>query len=229
MQSKMMNEPIVLSQSAEDYLKTIYTLESKERGASTTHISNAMDVSSASATNMIKRLSEMRLVEYESYKGARLTNAGRKVALEVIRHHRLLELYLMEVMGYSWDEVHDEAENLEHHISEQFEEKIVGMLNDPTHDPHGDPIPTKEGRMPAMEEQPLIEAREQHSYLIVRVNNQDPEPLRYLEKEGLMPGVQLTIKEKTPLNDTITVLIGDHEKILGPKLGRAILVSALPQ
>jgi DtxR family Mn-dependent transcriptional regulator len=218
---------MVLSQSAEDYLKTIYTLESEEQGASTTHIADAMDVSSASATNMIKRLSEMRLVEYQSYKGARLTEAGKKIALEIIRHHRLLELYLLEVMGYSWDEVHDEAEKLEHHISEQFEDTIASLLNDPTHDPHGDPIPTKEGTMPAMEEQPLIETEEQHTYIIVRVNNQDPEPLRYLEGEGLLPGVQLTVKEKTPLNDTITIVVEGSEKVIGRELGRTILVAGL--
>jgi DtxR family Mn-dependent transcriptional regulator len=220
---------MVLSQSAEDYLKTIYALESKKKGASTSQVAKAMEISSASATNMIQRLAEMKLVEYKSYKGARLTDAGQKIALEIIRHHRLLELYLLEIMDYSWDEVHDEAEKLEHHISEQFEEKIAGMLDNPTHDPHGDPIPTKEGMIPEMKGEPLVEAKEQHSYLIVRVNNQNPESLRYLEKEGLMPGVQLTIKEKAPLNDTITVGIGKHEKVLGSKLGGTILVSALPQ
>jgi DtxR family Mn-dependent transcriptional regulator len=220
---------MVISQSAEDYLKTIYTLQTETKGASTTQIAEAMDVSSASATNMIKRLAEMGLVEYESYKGARLKTAGRKIALEVIRHHRLLELYLLEVMGYSWDEVHDEAENLEHHISEQFEEKIAGMLNDPTHDPHGDPIPTKDGMIPEMEGRSLIEGKVQHPYIIVRVNDQSPEPLRYLEKEGLMPGVRLIIKEKTPLNDTITIVIDGREKVLGRKLGRAIMISSLPQ
>jgi DtxR family Mn-dependent transcriptional regulator len=218
---------MVLSQSAEDYLKTIYTLESEGQGASTTHIAEAMDVSSASATNMIKRLSEMKLVKYQSYKGARLTAAGQKIALEIIRHHRLLELYLLEVMDYSWDEVHDEAEKLEHHISEQFEDKIANLLDDPTHDPHGDPIPTKEGTMPKMEEQPLIETEEHHSYIIVRVNNQDPEPLRYLEREGLLPGVQLTVKEKTPLNDTITIVMEGSEKVIVRELGRTILVAGL--
>jgi DtxR family Mn-dependent transcriptional regulator len=215
---------MVLSQSAEDYLKAIYTLESKKKGASTTQVAKAMEISSASATNMIKRLAEMKLVEYESYKGARLTDAGQKIALEIIRHHRLLELYLMEIMDYSWDEVHDEAEKLEHHISEQFEEKIAGMLDNPTHDPHGDPIPTKEGMIPEIKGESLAEAKEQHSYLIIRVNNQNPESLRYLEKEGLMPGEKLTVKEKTPLNDTITIVVGDHEKILGSKLSSTIIV-----
>lgn len=219
---------MILSQSAEDYLKTIYTLETDEEGASTTHIAEAMDVSSASATNMVKRLAGMKLVDYESYKGARLTDDGTKIALEVIRHHRLLELYLMEMMGYSWDEVHEEAENLEHHISEQFEDKIAGMLNNPTHDPHGDPIPTKDGLMPEMDEESLMDAQEQHPYVIVRVNNQNPDSLRYLEEEGLMPGVQLMVKEKVPLNDTITVIVDEQEKILGRRLGNSVLVSPVP-
>ena len=119
---------MVLSQSVEDYLKAIYKLETEEEGASTTRIAEAMDVSSASATNMVKRLSKMGLVDYQSYKGARLTESGQKIALEIIRHHRLLELYLKEVMGFSWDEIHEEAEILEHHISERFESRIEEML-----------------------------------------------------------------------------------------------------
>src|SRR6056297_1475723 len=182
---------MVLSQAVEDYLKAIYTLESEGNKATTTKIAGSLDVSSASATNMVKRLSEMGLVDYESYKGASLTNSGRKIALEIIRHHRLLELYLLEVMGYSWDEVHEEAEKLEHHISERFEEKIAKLLDNPTHDPHGDPIPTKEGIMPEMETESLINAEEGHHYLVSRVKNQDPELLRYLEKIGLLPGAKL--------------------------------------
>jgi len=220
---------MVLSQAVEDYLKTIYTLESEEKGASTTHIAEAMDVSSASATNMVKRLAKMGLVEYKSYKGARLTESGQKIALEVIRHHRLLELYLLEVMGYSWDEVHDEAENLEHHISEQFEDKIADLLDHPTHDPHGDPIPTKEGIVPETEERSLIQAKEGHPYIIVRVQNQDPEPLRYLESEGLLPGAKIIIKEKGPFNGPLTLRVEDEEKVIGRELAGIILIAELAE
>src|SRR5699024_11025763 len=125
------------------------------------------------------------------YKGATLTESGKKIALEVIRHHRLLELYLLEVMGYSWDEVHDEAEKLEHHISEQFEDKIAELLNDPTHDPHGDPIPDKELVMPKRKTQPLTEAEVGRSYLISQIKDQDPKLLRYLEEKKLLPGLQI--------------------------------------
>jgi len=220
---------MVLSQAVEDYLKAIYKLETEEKGASTTRIAEALDISSASATNMIKRLSKMGLVDYQSYKGASLTSSGRKIALEIIRHHRLLELYLLEVMGYSWDEVHDEAEKLEHHISEQFEDKIAELLDNPTHDPHGDPIPTKDGVMPEMEMEILIDAEEGHQYMVSRVKNQDPELLRYLEKIGLLPGAKLTVKEKGPFKGPITLLVEDKEQVLGNEVAEHICIAEFPE
>lgn len=220
---------MVLSQAVEDYLKAIYKLEAEGKGASTTRIADALDVSSASATNMIKRLSKMGLVDYQSYKGASLTSSGRKIALEIIRHHRLLELYLLEVMGYSWDEVHDEAEKLEHHISEQFEDKIAELLDNPTHDPHGDPIPTKDGIMPKMETEALTQAEEGHRYMVSRVKNQDPELLRYLEKIGLLPGAKLLVKQKDPFKGPITLNIEDNEQVLGHEVAEHILIAELPE
>lgn len=218
---------MVLSQAVEDYLKTIYTLESEGNKATTTKISNALDVSSASATNMVKRLSKMGLVNYESYKGASLSKSGRKIALEIIRHHRLLELYLLEVLGYSWDEVHEEAEKLEHHISERFEDKIAQLLDDPTHDPHGDPIPTKEGLMPEMNAEPLVEAEKDQSYIVSRVKDQDPELLRYLEKIGLLPGIKIRIEEKAPFKGPITLKIEGKEKVIGHDVARNIFVAQM--
>lgn len=220
---------MVLSQAVEDYLKAIYKLQSEDKGASTTRIAEALDVSSASATNMIKRLAKMGLVDYQSYKGASLTASGKKIALEIIRHHRLLELYLLEVMGYSWDEVHEEAEKLEHHISEQFEDKIAELLDNPTHDPHGDPIPTKDGIMPKMEAETLSEAEEGLHYMVSRVKNQDPELLRYLEKIGLLPGAKLLIKQKNPFKGPITLTIEDDEQVLGHEVAEHILVAELPE
>lgn len=220
---------MVLSQAVEDYLKTIYKLETKEKNATTTRIADLMDVSSASATNMIKRLAKMGLVEYQSYKGANLTASGKKIALEIIRHHRLLELYLLEVMGYSWDEVHEEAEKLEHHISEQFEDKIAELLDNPTHDPHGDPIPTKDGIMPEMEDEALVNAVEGNQYLVSRVTNQDPELLRYLEKIGVLPGVKLKIKEIGPFKGPITIDVEESEQVLGHEVAEHIYIAGLPQ
>lgn len=216
---------MVLSQAVEDYLKVIYQLESEFDSASTTRIADAMEVSSASATNMVKRLGKMGLVEYQSYKGATLTESGRKIALEVIRHHRLLELYLLEVMGYTWDEVHDEAEKLEHHISEKFEDKIVELLNNPTHDPHGDPIPTRDGIMPDRMSMVLTKAEEGRQYLIGRVKDQDPDRLRYLEKIGILPGVKIEVKQKAPFEGPITIKVEESEQVLGYEMARHIQVA----
>lgn len=220
---------MVLSQAVEDYLKVIYKLESEGKGASTTRVAEAMEVSSASATNMIKRLAKMNLVDYQSYKGAALTESGKKIALEVIRHHRLLELYLLEVMGYSWDEVHDEAEKLEHHISEQFEDKIAELLDNPTQDPHGDPIPSKEGIMPDMEDEPLIDTEPgDTAYLVSRVKNQDPDLLRYLEKIDLLPGTKVKVKEKAPFSGPITLLLEEKQQVIGRELAEHIFVARMP-
>jgi DtxR family Mn-dependent transcriptional regulator len=218
---------MILSQAVEDYLKTIYTLEAEGDKATTTKIANSLEVSSASATNMVKRLSKMGLVDYESYKGASLTNSGKKIALEIIRHHRLLELYLLEVMGYSWDEVHEEAEKLEHHISEQFEDKIANLLDDPTHDPHGDPIPTKEGLMPEMDADPLVEAEIDREYMVSRVKDQDPELLRYLEKIGLLPGIKIKVQEKAPFEGPITLLVEKDEQVIGHEVAKNIFIAEM--
>lgn len=204
-----------LSQSVEDYLKAIYVLQTEGNGASTNNIAEALSVSSASVTNMLKKLSKLKLINHKSYRGAELTKAGEKIALEVIRHHRLLELYLKEVMGYSWDEVHDEAENLEHHISEQFEDKIAELLNHPTHDPHGDPIPTKDGVVPEMASLAITDAELNEPYLIGRVKDQDPELLRYLEKTGIIPGVKLKVIEKAPFNGPVKILLEGKETTIG--------------
>ncbi len=220
---------MLLSQSVEDYLKAIYKVETEEKGASTSQLAEAMNVSSASATNMIQRLAEMGFVNYKSYKGARLTDSGKKIALEIIRHHRLLELYLLEIMGYSWDEVHEEAEHLEHHISEQFEDKIAELLDNPTHDPHGDPIPTKDGVVPAADEKNLTKASENKSYIIARLIDQDSERLRYLEKKGLLPGVHLTIKEIAPFNGPLTLQIDNNELVIGRDLAKTISVTGLTE
>lgn len=200
----------------------IYVLESEGSGATTNNIAEMMEVSSASVTNMLKRLAGLNLIEHKSYKGAKLTEAGRKIALEILRHHRLLELYLQEIMGYSWDEVHDEAEKLEHHISEQFEDKIAELLNHPTHDPHGDPIPSKDGVMPEMASLSLSEAETDEQYVIGRVKDQDPELLRYLEKIGVLPGAKIKLLEKAPFDGPIRVILEEEEKTIGYNIAEQI-------
>lgn len=213
------------SQSVEDYLKAIYKLENEEEGGvSNSRLASEMEVSNASVTNMVKRLSDRGLVDYTSYYGSRLTAPGRKIALEIIRHHRLLELYLKEMLGYSWDEVHDEAEKLEHHISEQFGDKIAEMLNDPRFDPHGDPIPSKDGEMPVMKTCPLSEFESGLYCIISRVKDQNPELLRYLEKLGLIPGVKLKIVEREPFDGPITLEVTGNRISIGHNVAESIFV-----
>lgn len=213
-----------LSQALEDYLKVIYVLEADGEKATTTAIAQALDVSNASVTNMFKKLAGMKLIVHESYKGAVLSPAGKKVALEILRHHRLLELYLKEVMGYSWDEVHDEAEKLEHHISEQFEDRIAELLDHPTYDPHGDPIPTKDGIMPEKATLALNEAEIKTLYMVGRVRDQNPELLRYLEQQGVLPGVELTIIEKAPFDGPISLEIESEVISLGFSIAQNIFL-----
>lgn len=213
-----------LSQSVEDYLKAIYLLEIDGVVATTNNIAESLAVSSASVTNMFKKLAKLQLINHKSYRGAELTEAGEKIALEVIRHHRLLELYLKEMMGYSWDQVHDEAEKLEHHISEQFEDKIAELLNDPTHDPHGDPIPSKEGVVPEMASLAITDADENESYIIGRVRDQDPELLRFLEKSGIIPGVKVTILEKTPFDGPVKIKLEDKETTIGNSVAKDVFL-----
>ena len=213
-----------LSQALEDYLKVIYVLEADGEKATTTAIAQALEVSNASVTNMLKKLAGMNLIVHESYKGAELSPAGKKVALEILRHHRLLELYLKEVMGYSWDEVHDEAEKLEHHISEQFEDRIAELLNHPTHDPHGDPIPSKDGVMPKKATLALHDAELNTLYMVGRVKDQNPELLRYLEKLGVLPGVELTIVEKAPFDGPVAISLAGQVLSIGFAIAQDIFL-----
>lgn len=215
------------SQSVEDYLKTIYKLESEispEKGVSTSRLAEKMGVANASVTNMLKRLSEMKMVNYESYYGSRLTETGEKIALEIIRHHRLLELYLKEILGYSWDEVHDEAEKLEHHISEQFEDKIAELLNHPTEDPHGDPIPSKDGKMPKIKLKPLHTVPLETAFIVRRVKNQNPELLRYLEKQGLIPGVKVEVLNKEPFDGPVQIRVENQTVTIANNIAEDIFV-----
>jgi len=214
------------SQSVEDYLKSIYKLqpEVEGKGVSTSKLAADIGVSNASVTNMLKRLSELGFVNYESYYGTRLTESGEKIALEIIRHHRLLELYLKEMMGYSWDEVHEEAEKLEHHISEQFEDRIAELLNDPKVDPHGDPIPTKDGKMPAVKTRPLSSVDSNRSFVVRRVKNQTPELLRYLEKQGIIPGVKVEVLAKEPFDGPVQLKIENRTTTIGYKIAEDIFV-----
>jgi len=207
----------------QDYLKTIYKLQ--EGGVvSTTEIAKEMNVSGASVTGMLKRLASMKLVHYNSYKGVKLTETGLKVALEVIRHHRLLELYLSEELGFPLDKVHEEACRLEHFISDEFAERIDNLMNHPKFDPHGHPIPSKEGEILDIEEIPLNEVEPGKMVTISRLADKDPKLLGYLESNTLLPGTKIKVMEKAPFSGPITLLINDKEKIIGNEVAKSIYV-----
>ena len=215
----------MLSQAVEDYLKTIYKLQQEDATVATTEIARALDVSSASVTNMVKRLAQMKLAEHEAYKGVRLTEAGRKIALEIIRHHRLLETYLKEILGYSWDQMHEEAEHLEHHISEEFEERIDALLGYPTHDPHGHPIPTRDLHVAESAAEPLADAQTGQPLVVHHVSDADPELLHYLEAVGLLPQTAVEVVEKAPFNGPLTLRIGEREQVVGREVAANVFVA----
>jgi DtxR family Mn-dependent transcriptional regulator len=216
----------MLSPSVEDYLKAIYKLEVGPDGApvGTGAIAEAMEVSSASASNMIKRLSELGFISYEAYAGATLTATGRKVALEVIRHHRLLELYLKEVMGYEWGEIHDEAERLEHHISERFESRIEEMLGHPTRDPHGHPIPARDGTVDELPTRSLADLDEGDVAPIDHIADEDGALLDLLEQRGLLPGARVEVVETRPLDGLLVVAVDGTEQLVGTPVAKKVVV-----
>ncbi len=217
----------MISRAMEDYLKAIHQLSVGSGRVATSRLAERMACSAASVTNMVQKLSELKLVEYQPYQGVRLTDAGSKIALEVLRHHRLLELYLAEVLGYSWDKVHDEAEELEHVISEEFEDRIDAALGFPTRDPHGHPIPSKDGHLPADSTQSLWEIGTGSQVRVNRVSDQDPEALRYLAAIGIYPRVQLQVMEKAPFNGPVEILIDEARHSLSEELARQIFVTVI--
>jgi DtxR family transcriptional regulator, Mn-dependent transcriptional regulator len=173
---------------------------------------------------MVKRLGELGLVEHERYHGVSLTEDGRRVALEVMRHHRLLELYLVKTLGVPWDRVHQEAEVLEHVLSEELEELIAAKLGNPTHDPHGDPIPTRDLTIEEGATQSLQTLDRGAHGTFARVSDSDPEMLRFLAERGIAPGDQLEVVDKQPFDGPLFVRIGDHVHVLGGALARAMRV-----
>jgi DtxR family transcriptional regulator, Mn-dependent transcriptional regulator len=214
------------SEAVEDYVKAIYSLQ---RGGSdpvsTSALAERLGVTPASASGMVKKLAGIKLVRRVPYRGFVLTRAGRLLALEVLRHHRLLELYLSEVFDMPWDRVHAEAETLEHVLSEELEDLIAAKLGDPKFDPHGDPIPTREGAIDELETVSLAELDPGDKAEFVRVSDSDPEMLRYLSARGIKPGLTLEVREKQPFGGPVFVRIGQREHALGGGLARAMRVN----
>ena len=212
------------TEAVEDYLKTIYLVETERGEVTTVELAARMEISAPSVTGMMKKLAELKLVKHEPYHGVVLTAAGRKIALEVIRHHRLLELYLAEALGYSWDKVHDEAEKLEHHISEEFEDKIAALLGNPVTDPHGDPIPAKDGTIPPQNTIRLPDASDGESVLVTRVTAQNAEQLTYLASLGIRPDTSITIVNKAPFDGPVHLRVGTANHHVGLNLARQIFI-----
>src|SRR5258707_11069771 len=215
-----------VSSAVEDYAKAIYALQRRGGGAvSTNALAERLGVTAASASGMVKRLDELGLVSHEPYHGVRLTPAGVRLALEVIRHHRLLELYLAEQLGVPWDRVHEEAEVLEHVLSEELEGLIAEKLGNPTRDPHGDPIPTPDLRMVEPDTVALDALETGARGTFVRVSDSDPEMLRYLAERGIAPGDRFEILDRQPFGGPLFARFdGDDVHVLGGALARAMRV-----
>jgi DtxR family transcriptional regulator, Mn-dependent transcriptional regulator len=213
-----------LSTAIENYLKTIYLLQQEGEQVSTNLLAERLNVKPASVSGMLKKLADLQLVEHTPYYGVTVSPSGQKIALEVLRHHRLIELYLVEALGYTWDEVHPEAEALEHVISEKLEARIAAWLGHPTHDPHGDPIPSPEGDLPADDGDPLDTLGVDQSATIAQVRQQEAERLRYLASLGLLPGTVVTVEARAPFEGPLTIRVGATSHVLDARLANTIIV-----
>jgi DtxR family Mn-dependent transcriptional regulator len=218
----------LLSQSIQDYLKHIYALSADDTPASTTDLAAGLGIAPASVTGMIQRLSiaKPKLVHYHKHQGVTLTDAGKRAALEVIRRHRLLETWLVQTLGYSWDEVHEEAERLEHVISEEMEARIAAALGNPSRDPHGDLIPAADLTLPSDDTRPLISLRAGESATVKRVVGDDPGLLRHLHEIGIMPETIFTVKDFSKYDGNLTIHVEGQSSniILGTAITNQIFV-----
>jgi DtxR family Mn-dependent transcriptional regulator len=214
------------TRAQEDYLKALYQLHGDQRPVPTRDLAKRLGISSPSVSEMVSRLSAQGLVEHDRYRGQELTREGRKVALELVRHHRLLEMFLVQVLDYSWDEVHDEADRLEHVISERMEQRIFDLLGRPELDPHGHAIPTLGGKVRPISERSLSEGREGERVVVQGVSDDDPVRLRELERRGLLPGTRLEIVEGSKFEGPIGVRMKGRRVSIPLGLARAVFVKA---
>lgn len=221
------------SESIDDYLKAIFRLAGDHGRASTALLAEELSVTPASVTGMLRRLSgaEPPWIEYQKHHGARLTERGRSRALEVIRHHRLIELFLHTALGYSWDEVHAEAERLEHAISEKLEERIAKALGDPEFDPHGHPIPRRDGSLPDRTDRRLVDMDPGCGAIVSRVSDEDSEMLAYLSEIGVQPGTPIELVERGRFDGPLMIRVADSAALhaFGPRLAAAIRVRTPPE
>jgi DtxR family Mn-dependent transcriptional regulator len=227
--NRQLEDRAPLTAAVEDYVKAIYMLEGSGEAASTNALAARLEVTPAAVSGMLRKLDGLGLVEHEPYRGVRLTERGRIVALEVIRHHRLLELFLVESLGMGWDEVHAEAEVLEHVLSEELEELISAKLGNPTLDPHGDPIPSRELSIADdVGSCDLYQLEPGSSGTFVRVSDADAEMLRFLTERGIRPGMRIVVLERQPFDGPLSVRVGKQVHVLGAVLARAIRMQTPP-
>ncbi len=217
-----------LTAPVEDYLKAIYELETRQGNAATSEVADALEVAPASVTGMVRRLAAQGYLDHVPYHGVQLTDAGRRAALKTIRRHRVLESYLSGVLGYPWDRVHDEAEQLEHAASDELIERMAAALGHPTVDPHGAPIPTADGTVDEPMRRTLADLPIGERARMVLVSDRDPSLLRYLAEIGLQPGIDVTVLARAPFDGPLTLRIGATESMVGPRLAEQVLVAAAP-
>jgi DtxR family Mn-dependent transcriptional regulator len=211
-----------LTRSVEDYLKSIFHLTNQGGFATTSDIAAMLEIAPPSVSGMVKRLSETGLIEHVPYRGVQLTPQGRRAALQMIRRHRILEVYLTQQLGYDWGDVHEEAERLEHAVSEKLIEKMAGALGDPRYDPHGAPIPTAAGDIEEAELFTLADAKIGATIIVRQVGDDDAARLRYLAELGLTPGTHLTVLERQPFNGPTTVRSGSETRVVGQELAEQL-------
>ncbi len=214
------------TRSQEDYLKALYLLRGDQRPVPTRELAHRLGISSPSVSEMVARLTAQGLVEHDKYRGQQLTKEGRKVALELVRHHRLLEMFLVEVLGYTWDEVHDEAERLEHVISERMEARIFELLGRPELDPHGQAIPSLAGKVRPLSDRALSDCRAGEKVRVQRVFDEDPALLRELERRGLVPGTRIEVLLVSEFESPIECRIKGRRVSISLGLARAVYVEA---
>ena len=213
--------------SVENYLKAVYHLQGPAvRRVKTKELAEQLDISLPSVTSMLKSLAAEELVDYKPYKGARLTDTGTREALKVIRNHRLVELFLVRTLGYSWDEVHDEAERLEHAVSAKLAARIEEFLAFPKFDPHGDPIPTADGRITRPEAQPLSDVDAGQTVRVERVIDQEPEVLRYLDEIGLIPSTVVSVIDVLSFDGQMFLEIDERDATISRTLASRLLVTS---
>lgn len=217
----------MLSPSVEDYIKAIYKTHAENGNVATQELAHRLGVSAPAVSKMLRRLVELRLISHTPYQVVKLTRAGEKMALEIIRHHRLIELYLVEAMGFSWDSVHDEAERLEHHISEEFEDRIDQLLGHPATCPHGDPIPTRGGTIASTSNETLAQQSAPSQLVIRRVRDEDAELLRHLQTLGMTPGTAIEFVTQEPFGGPLVLNIGGKLVRLAPLVARQVFVDAV--